>query len=95
MGVLEEIVKNAIKLSSIIDLVKHFTRLNPLVAYYIKVNLKKTNAVKKAHLVGGQNQPVGFHLWPSFRALYLLSLSASIQPPCFALLSPSCSPSPS
>ena len=47
MGVLEEIVKNAIKLSSIIDLVKHFARLNPLVAYYIKVNLEKKNAVKK------------------------------------------------
>ena len=47
MGMLEEIVKNAIKLGSIVDLVKHLARLNPLVTYYIKVNLRKTNAIKK------------------------------------------------
>ena len=49
MGVLEEMVKNTIKLSSIVDLVKHLARLHPLVAHYIKVNLRMT--VKQSYYV--------------------------------------------
>ena len=47
MGVLEEVFKDAVELRSIVDLVKHLARLNPLVTYYIKVNLRTTNAIKK------------------------------------------------
>ena len=43
MGVLEEIVKNAVKLGSIVDLVKHLARLHPLIAHYVKVNLGMIN----------------------------------------------------
>ena len=46
MGVLEEVVKNAVKLGSIVDLVKHLARLHPLVAHYVKVNL---GIIQKIH----------------------------------------------
>ena len=45
MGVLEEIVKNAVKLGSIVDLVKHLARLHPLIAHYVKVNLGMTTSI--------------------------------------------------
>ena len=39
---LEEVLKDAIQLGSVVDLIKHLARLNPLVAHYIKVNLRMT-----------------------------------------------------
>ena len=41
VGVLEEIVKDAVQLRSVVDLVKHLPRLHPLVTHYTQVNLRK------------------------------------------------------